>query len=68
VALNIGGQRRQAVELFRAEQLAADLHAVGAGAGDKRQDGGLPAQPLTWSLPYAAVTTIIFLAIPILPT
>ncbi len=58
VALNGGRQRGQSVELFRAAQLA-DFDAVRAGVGDKRQDGGLPAC-LTWSLPYAAVTTIIF--------
>ena len=43
VALDGGCQRRQGVELFGAEQLAADFDAVRAGVGDKRQDGGLAA-------------------------
>ena len=50
-ALNIGGQLRQAVQLIRAEQFPADLYAVGAGAGDKRQDGGLPAQRFNMVIP-----------------
>ncbi len=66
VALNGGRQRGQSVELFRAAQLAADFDAVRAGVGDNGRTAACPPKDLTWSLPYAAVTTIIFLAIALL--
>ena len=50
-ALNIGGQLRQAVQLIRAEKFPADLYAVRAGTGDKRQYGGLPAKRFNMVIP-----------------
>ncbi len=67
VALNGGRQRGQSVELFRAAQLAADFDAVRATAlAINGRTAACPPKDLTWSLPYAAVTTIIFLAIALL--
>lgn len=51
VALNGGCQRRQGVELFGAEQLAADFDAVRAGVGDNGRTAAWPPKDLTWSLP-----------------
>ena len=46
-----GVQFRQAVQLIRAEQFPADLYAISAGTGDKRQYGGLPAQRFNLVIP-----------------
>lgn len=66
MVLNGGCQRWQGVELVRAEQFAADFDAVRASVGDNGRTAACPPKDLTWSLPYAAVTTIIFLAIALL--
>ncbi len=66
VALNGGRQRGQSVELFRAAQLAADFEPSAPALAINGRTAACPPKDLTWSLPYAAVTTIIFLAIALL--